>query len=39
MVQLWKKMMDKLDSQFLDEIASIKEASKMIQDEESKSES
>ncbi len=32
--EAWKKMMDKLDSQFLDEIASIKFASKMIQDAE-----
>ena len=29
----WKKMMDKLDSEFLDELASIKFASKMIEDE------
>ena len=30
----WKKMMDKLDSQFLDELASIKFASKMLADSE-----
>ncbi len=30
----WKKMMDKLDSQFLDELASIKFASKMLADNE-----
>ena len=30
----WKKMMDKLDSQFLDELASIKFASKMLAEQE-----
>ena len=30
----WKKMMDKLDSQFLDELSSIKFASKKIKDDE-----
>tara|TARA_B100000427_G_scaffold168502_2_gene140054 strand:- start:2396 stop:2905 length:510 start_codon:yes stop_codon:yes gene_type:complete len=35
----WKKMMDKLDSEFMDELASIKFAAKMIADESDKQKS